>query len=141
MVEVNQRGRGHGLGAPVHARGSGVRGGAHGRGGGAAKQVLTTLMAHVAERQETVIECFGAFRVKEAYSAEETPATHRKAKVTMTFNALGVIKSEGGAGMVDEGFEARDVRRAIAQTLKAKGAEKGVGAGPKTELARVRQDA
>ena len=39
-------------------------------------------------------------------------------------NALRVIKSEGGAGMLDEGFEVRDVRRAIAQTLKAKGAEK-----------------
>ena len=30
--------------------------------------------------------------------------------------------------MLDEGLEARDVRRGIAQTLKAKGAEKGVGA-------------
>ena len=39
--------------------------------------------------------------------------------------------------MLDEGLEVRDVRRAIAQTLKAKGAEKGVGAGPKTELARA----
>ena len=37
--------------------------------------------------------------------------------------------------MQDEGLEVRDVRRAIAQTLKAKGAE-GVGAGPRAELAR-----
>ena len=51
----------------------------------------------------------------------------------MTFNAPGVIKSEGGP----EGLEVRNVRRAIDQTLKAKGAEKGVGAGPKTELARA----
>ena len=103
--------------------------------GGAPKQVLTTCMAHVAERQETVIDCFGAFRVKEAYSAEEMPATQGKAKVTMTFNAPGVIKSDGGAGMLDEGLKVRDVRRTIAQTLKAKGAEKAVGTGLKTELA------
>ena len=45
-------------------------------------------MAHVAERQETVIECFGAFKVKETYTAEQMPATQRK--------TLGVIKSEGG---------------------------------------------
>ena len=74
-------------------------------------------MAHVAERHDTVIECFGAFRVKEAYSAEETPATQHKTKVTMTFNALGVSKSEGGAGTLDEGL-------AIAQMFKVKGAEK-----------------
>ena len=81
--------------------------------------------------------CFGAFRVKEAYSADETPAAHRKVKVTMTFNALGMLKKEGGgAAMQEEGLEVRDVRRAIAQTLKAKGAEWRVGAGPKTELAR-----
>ena len=56
-------------------------------------------MAHVAERKETVIECFGAFRVKDACSAEEVPATQRKAKATMMFNAAGVIRSEGGAGV------------------------------------------
>ena len=80
-------------------------------------------MAHVAEWQETVIECFGAHRVKEAYSAEKVPATQRKAKVKMTFNTPWVIKSEGGAVMLDEGLKVRDVRRAIAQTLKANGAE------------------
>ena len=42
--------------------------------------MLTTFMAHVAERQETVVECFGAFRVKEVHSAEGVPATQRKAK-------------------------------------------------------------
>ena len=68
---------------------------------GAPKQVLMTFMAHVAERQDTVIECCGAFRVK-AHSSDEMPAPQRKAKVTMTFNALGVIKSVGGAGMLDE---------------------------------------
>ena len=75
--------------------------------------------------------------MKEAYSADETPTAQRKAKVTMAFNALGVLKNEGGsAAMQEEGLEVRDVRRAIAQTLKAKGAETGVGAGPRTELAR-----
>ena len=39
--------------------------------------------------------------------------------------------------MWDGGLEVRLVRRALAQTLKAKGTEKGVGAGPKTELART----
>ena len=43
----------------------------------------------------------------------------------------------GVRGMLDEVPEVRDVRRAIAQTLKAKGAEKGVGAEPKTVLARA----
>ena len=62
---------------------------------GAPKQVLATFVALVAARQETVTECFGAFSVKEAYSADETPAAQRKAKVTMAFNALGVLKSEG----------------------------------------------
>ena len=38
--------------------------------------------------------------------------------------------------MQDEGLEVRDVRRTVAQTLKAKGAETGVGAGPRTELVR-----
>ena len=72
-----------------------------------------------------------------AYSAEETPPAQRKAKVTMTFNALGVLKNErGGAAMQEDRLEVRDVRRAIAQPLKAKGAQKGEGAGPKTELAR-----
>ena len=42
-------------------------------------------------------ECFGAFRVKEAYSVDETPAAQRKAKVTMAFNAPGVLKNKGGA--------------------------------------------
>ena len=51
----------------------------------------------------------------------------------MAFNALGVLKNEGGE---DEWLEVRDVRRAIAQTLKAIGAETGVGAGPRTELVR-----
>ena len=56
----------------------------------------------------------------------------------MTFNSLGVINNEGGgAGMQDVGLEVRLVRRALAQTPKAKGAEKGVGAGRKTELART----
>ena len=73
-------------------------------------------MELVAERKETVTECFGAFRVKEAYSAEETPA----AQVTMSFNALGLLKKEV---MLEEGLEVRDVRRAIAQTLEAKEAE------------------
>ena len=89
--------------------------------------MLTTFTAHVAERQATVIECFGAFRVKETYSADEPPAAQRKAKVTMTFDATGVIKIQGGVRMLDEGLDVRDVRRAIAQTLKAKGAEKGKG--------------
>ena len=34
--------------------------------------------------------------MKEAYSADELPAAQRKAKVTMAFNALGVLKNEGG---------------------------------------------
>ena len=72
--------------------------------------MLTTFMALVAVRQETVTECFGAFRVKEAYSAEETPAAQRKAKVTMTLNAPGVLKNQGGgAAMQEEGLEVRDV--------------------------------
>ena len=42
-----------------------------------------------------------------------------------------VLKNEEGCAAVqEEGLEVSDVRRAIAQTLKAK------GAGPKTELAR-----
>ena len=84
MEEVKKRGR-------LGALDSGVWSEAE----GAPEQVLTTFMVHVAERQETVIECFGACRVKEAYSAEEGPATQRKAKVMMTFNALGVIKERG----------------------------------------------
>ena len=52
-------------------------------------------MELVAERQETVPECVGAFGVKEAYAADETPAAQRKAKVTMAFNALGALKNEG----------------------------------------------
>ena len=83
MEEVKKGGRRHGLGAPCTHEALTAK------AEGTPKQVLTTFMAHVAERQETVIECFGAFRVKEAYSAEETPATQRKAKVTMTFNARG----------------------------------------------------
>ena len=68
---------------------------------------------------------------------DKTPAAQRKAKVTMTFNALGMLhKKGGGAAMQEEGLEVRGVRRAIAQTLKAKGAEWEVGAGPKTELVR-----
>ena len=55
--------------------------------------MLTTFMAFVAARQETVTACFGAIRVKEAYSADETPQC--KAKVTMAFNALGALKNEG----------------------------------------------
>ena len=41
--------------------------------------------------------------------------------------------------MLDKGLQVRDVRRAVAQTLKTRGAEKGVGAGPKTELVRAVQ--
>ena len=93
-------------------------------------------MAHVAERQETVIELWSV-QGQGGLLSRGTLATKRKAKVTMTFTAFGVIKSVGGAIMLDEGLESRDVRRAIAQPLKAKGAEKGVGAGPEKELARV----
>ena len=78
-------------------------------------------------------ECFGTFTVKEAYSADETTVAQRKAEVTMAFNVLGVLKNDGGCAAVqEEGLEVRDVRRAIAQTLKAKGADTGVGAGPAT---------
>ena len=60
----------------------------------------------------------------------------------MAFNALGVLKNEErGAAMQDEGLEVRDVRRAIAQTLKAKGAETRVGAGLRTEPGEVSGDA
>ena len=108
---------------PVHARGSGFRGGPHGRGRGAPQQVLETFMAHVAERQETVIECFGPFRVMEAHQAEETPAT-QQGKGDDDLQRVRVIKSEGGAGMLDEGFQVRDVRRAIAQNAEnARGKE------------------
>ena len=138
MEEVKKRGRGHGLGVPyTHVAAVFVEA-LTTEAEGKPKQVLTTFMAHVAARQDTVTECFGAFRVKEAYSADETPGAQREAKVTMSFNPLGLIKSEGGdAGMLDEGLEVRDVRRALAQTMKVKGEEKGVGAGPKTELART----
>ena len=88
MEEVRKRERGHGLGAPyAHVAAAFVEAFAV-EAEGAPKQVLTTITALVAARQETVTECFGAFRVKEAYSAEETPAAQRKAKVTMAFNAL-----------------------------------------------------
>ena len=137
MEEVKKRGRGHGLGAPhTHVAAVFVEALAV-EAEGAPEQVLTTFMALVAARQEAVTECFGAFMVEEAYSADETPAAQRKAKVTVAFNALGVIKNGGGgAATQDEGIEVRDVRRAIAQTPKAKGAETEVGAGPRAELVR-----
>ena len=116
MEEIKKRGRGHGLGAPyTHVAAAFVEALAA-EAEGPPKQTLTTFMELVAERKETVTECFGAFRVKEAYSAEETPA----AQVTMSFNALGLLKKEV---MLEEGLEVRDVRRAIAQTLEAKEAE------------------
>ena len=62
---------------------------------GAPKQVLTTFMALVVARQETVTECFGAFRVKEAYSADETPAAQRKAKVTMAREGARQCRTKG----------------------------------------------
>ena len=43
--------------------------------------------------------------MKEAYSADETPAAQRKVKVTMSFNALGLLKNEA---MLEEGLEVRD---------------------------------
>ena len=88
-VTAGLEAEGHGLGAPyTHVAAAFVEA-RTAEAEGALKQVLTTFMAHVAERQETVIECFGAFRVKKADSAEEPPAAQRRAKVTMTFNALG----------------------------------------------------
>ena len=106
MEEVRKRGRGHRLGAPyTHVAAAFVEALAV-EAEGAPKQALTTFMALVAARQETVTECFGAFRVKEAYSTDETPAAQRKAKVTMAFNALGVLKNEGGgAAMQEEGLD------------------------------------
>ena len=133
MEEVKKRGRGHGLGAPYTHVAAALVEALAAEAEGAPKQTLTTFMELVAVRQETVTECFGGFRVKEAHSADETPAAQRKVKVMVTFNALGVL---GVPEMQEKGIEVRDVRRAIAQTLKAKGAELGVGAGPKTELAR-----
>ena len=66
MDEVKKRGRGHGPGAPyTHVAAAFVEALAA-EAEGQPKQVLTTFMAHVAARQETVTECFGAFRVKEA---------------------------------------------------------------------------
>ena len=70
MEEVLKRGRGHGLGAPyTHVTAAFVEA-LMTEAEGIPKQVLTTFMAHVAARQDTVTECFGAFRVKEAYSAD-----------------------------------------------------------------------
>ena len=114
MEEVKKRERRHGLGAPyTHVAAAFVEALAV-EAEGAPKHVLTTFMALLAARQETVTECFGAFRVKGAYSADETPAAQRKVKVTM-------FKNEGGgAAMQEEGLKVRDVRRAIAQTLKTK---------------------
>ena len=78
MEEVKKRGRGHGLGAPyTHVAAAFVEALAV-EAEGAPKQVLTTFMALVVAREETVTECFGAFRVKEAYSADETQ--HRSAR-------------------------------------------------------------
>ena len=66
MEEVKKRGRRHGLGAPyTHVAAAFVEA-LTAEAEGQPKQVLTTFMAHVAARQETVTECFGAFRVKEA---------------------------------------------------------------------------
>ena len=92
MEEVKKRGRGHGLGAPhTHVAAAFVEALAV-EAEEAPKQVLTTFMALVAAKQGTVTECFGAFRVKEAYSADETPTAQRKAKLTMAFNALGALR-------------------------------------------------
>ena len=87
-VDNMEEGRGHGLGAPYTHVAAAFMEALAAEAEGALKHVLTTFMAHVAERQETVIECFGAFR--------ELPATQRKAKVTTTFNALGVIQIDKG---------------------------------------------
>ena len=111
MEEVKKRGRGHGLGAPyTHVAAAFVEA-LTAEAEGQPKQVLTTFRAHVAARQETVTGCFGAFRVKEASSTEETPAAQRKAKVTMTFNSLGVINNEGGRGRGNVGRRARGQAR------------------------------
>ena len=66
MEEVKKRGRRHWLGSPyTHVAAAFVEA-LTAEVEGQPKQVLTTFMVLVAARQETVTECFGAFRVKEA---------------------------------------------------------------------------
>ena len=108
MEEVKKRGRGHGLGAPfTHVAAAFVEALAV-EAEEAPMQVLTTFMALVAARQETVTECFGAFRVKEAHSADETPAAQRKAKVTMELLKNGEGAGDAGRRARGEGRETRN---------------------------------
>ena len=80
--------------------------------------------------------------MKEAYSADETPAAQRKVKVTMTFNAPGVFKNEGGgAAMEEEGLEVRDVRRAIAQNAESERSRDGGGRSSEDRAGEVSGEA
>ena len=118
-------------GSAVHARASGFR------GSSCSTHTSADDMALVAARQENSDRVPWSVQGEGGALSGRNPAAQRKAKVTMTFNALGVLKNEeGSAAIQEERLEVRDVRRAIAQTLKVKGAETGVGAGPKTELAK-----
>ena len=119
MEEVKKREQGRRLGAPyTHV----------------AAALVETLTAdaegapwRMAERQET----FCAFRVKEAYSAEEVPATKRKAKVTMTFKrARG--DQERGRGR-NGGRRARGMGRATSHRLNVESEGSREGSGSRTE--------
>ena len=135
MEEVKKRGRRHGLGAPyTHVAAAFVEA-LTAEAEGQPKQVLTTFMAHVAARQETVTDWSVQSEGGLINGGNSSSAAQGKGDDDVQL--AGSDQQRGREGARECRTEGRLVRRALAQTLKAKGAEKGVGAGPKTELART----
>ena len=96
-------------GSSVHARGSGIRGGSRSRGRASTQTSADDIHGARGSEAGNSDGVLWSVQGEGGVLSGRNPAGQCKAKVTMAFNAHGVLKNEGGsAAMQEEGLMVGD---------------------------------
>ena len=139
--EVQQRGRGHGLGPPQTHVAAAVVDALESVSKEGAKDVLGKykMLINSQAGRRAVTELFGCFKVKEAYSEDGTDDQHIKVKFTYQINPAADLEkiTMTTKHVMDAMPSPQTLRRAMYATFLEQGAEESGGPAPKDELTRV----